>query len=766
MLPLIKTGAKIIYTNNADPQLIAWLRANKLPYNINKSIGAVAERRGRDEVISLIGFDFGPEWTVGQLQPAGAGTIEPGQQYVAERVTGQSAKFTEWLNKQEAKRQEDVKKQELVAKIEQLRQSKMLSKITVSRIKKYLRVKELKNTGIPEIEKVVEYIEGLKAGDKLLSENQIKVLEQMFGEIRDIAITPKRIAVERFGQNAQLMEGLITSHIALEIIPTVDIKQGNKVVAKIVDSVSEKMEHAESEIHRRDDQLEAMLRKAQNSRAKKLSLKERAKRKLIKQDKEIFWALSGLNVELTKEEVAVVAYLKNFFGMAKEKLALEKYRKNYVTRLEQPLMEKIMNVGVIGAIQQYFEEQSLKKELSTDIILELDNIIGSEKFFRFALERKGGIIPSTNIQKIVHDYSSLFETKVALDQILPEGQVVTKLLLQGKDALWMKKFLQNLKGRGLDSEFRNGRMGWFTRVADGIVDLGYIKLLSLNYWSAIKNIVAGESNAIIWQDFSAYLKGKQRFISAPKKSYKLAIEHGMLDGTYADYSQRGIGKLKKLQDLAMIGQKAGEVEIRTSMFVGELTDEEWESGEISPKRSRELRDNVAITQGIFSKTESPLWLQTTLGRVIMQMNRWRITNAMLLRRIVNGSKEEWKRGDYKGQNSQRLMKALFFYTIGMYASYELGKAGLKKASQIAQAMAETVNGMISLISQGDLKKMITDNPTLSVIKEFLFTAQSLAKYIHIPGAKKPKKVEFQQGIEETYIAPLNTIEDIIEGLEQ
>ena len=129
--------------------------------------------------------------------------------------------------------------------------------------------------------------------------------------------------------------------------------------------------------------------------------------------------------------------------MVKEKLALEKYRKNYVTHLEQPLMEKIMNVGVIGAIQQYYKEQSLKKALPTDIMLELDNIIGSEKFFRFALERKGGIIPSTNIQKIVHDYSSLFETKVALDQVLPEGQVVTKLLLEWPDALWQKKFLQN-----------------------------------------------------------------------------------------------------------------------------------------------------------------------------------------------------------------------------------------------------------------------------------------------------------------------------------
>jgi hypothetical protein len=655
--------------------------------------------------------------------------------------------------------------QELIAKVNMLAQSKMLSKITVSRIRKYLGIKEMKNVKIPELQKLVDYLNGLKVGDKLLSENQKKILTKMFGEIEGLDLMPKRIAIERFGEDTELMEGMITSHIALELIPTVDIKEGHLAIEKIVNSVNEKLDHAESEIHRRDDQLEVMLRKAQAARAEKLPASEKIKRGLIKQDKEIFMALSGEQVDLTKEEEAVVAYLKNFFAMAKEKLALQKYRKNYVTHLEQPFMEKVMNVGIIGAFQQYWKEQAAKEGIPVDIMLELDNIIGSEKFFRFALKRKGGITPTTNIQKIIHDYSSLFETKVALDQILPEGQVVSKLLLEGKSAVWLKKFLQNLKGRALDYEFRSGRMGWLARVADAIVDLGYIKLLALNYYSAIKNIVAGEANAIIWQDFSVYLRGKKRVFSEPKKAYKIAIEPGVLEGTYADYSQRGIGKLKKMQDLAMIGQKAGEIEIRTCMFTSELTDQEWETGEISPERSRKLRDSIAITQGVFSKTDSPLWVQTVLGRTIMQMNRWRITDAMLLRRIVNDAREEWSQDNFKGKGTQRLSKALIFYAIGMYASYELGKAGLKKAAQIAQSMAEVVNGLVSLISQGDLKRMISDNPTLSVIKDFLFTAQDIAKHIYVPGAQKPKKIEIQQGIEDTYIAPVETIKDTLDTLE-
>jgi hypothetical protein len=355
---------------------------------------------------------------------------------------------------------------------------------------------------------------------------------------------------------------------------------------------------------------------------------------------------------------------------------------------------------------------------------------------------------------------------MALDRILPLGQVATQLIIQGKSALWLKKFLQNLKGRGLDYEFRTGKMGWLTRVADGIIDIQYIALLGINYMSVIKNIVAGEANSMIWQDFSTYLTGKQRFISNPKKAYEIAVEHGVLEGTYADYTQRGIGKLKKLQDLLMIGQQAGEVEIRTTLFISELTDQEWKTGDISPIKSRKLRDAVAITQGVFSKTESPLWVQTVLGRTIMQMNRWRITNAMLLRRIVNGAKEEWGQGNYKGQNSQRLSKALFFYAIGMYASYELGKAGFKKAAKIAQSMAEVVNSLISLISQGDLKQMLTDNPMLSIINKLLFTGQAVTKYLHVPGAQKPSKIKIQQGIEDTYMAPVQTTKDLIDSLTQ
>lgn len=100
--PLIDTGVKIIYTNNVDVDLIKWFQDNNLPYNIQERIGAVAERRGRNEIISFIGFRLGPEWTVGPILPTREAVLGERPQYVVPIPTGQSAKFSAWLRRVEA----------------------------------------------------------------------------------------------------------------------------------------------------------------------------------------------------------------------------------------------------------------------------------------------------------------------------------------------------------------------------------------------------------------------------------------------------------------------------------------------------------------------------------------------------------------------------------------------------------------------------------------------------------------------------------------
>jgi len=142
---------------------------------------------------------------------------------------------------------------------------------------------------------------------------------------------------------------------------------------------------------------------------------------------------------------------------------------HYITHIEAKLLEKIKRVGLIKALDSYIIQGTT--DLPMDIWVALDNIIGSKKFFRFAMKRTGGIIPTMDIGRIVGEYSRIYENKLALDAILPEAQAVQQLLLQDRSAKWMREFLQNLKGRGLDSKFRSGEMGWMASTADRIVTL-------------------------------------------------------------------------------------------------------------------------------------------------------------------------------------------------------------------------------------------------------------------------------------------------------
>lgn len=648
--------------------------------------------------------------------------------------------------------------QEVLSELKTLQADKEISGITLKKLKDFAGIENIKKSSEPLAKKLVSFVEDLNPQDKFLSEKQQKDLKDIIKELPNPEVTPKRIVLEKFGEQKAILSDGIISKIDPGLVPTVDIKQGHPLITRIVDKVSEKMIKAEDNINVRNKELDKLVTAAEKSREKLLSPEENLKRKVYPQNKEIFEALGGLRKDLTPEEAKVVSYLRDFFSKAKDELKLEKHRKNYVTHLEKPFIENILDKGLFPAIKIALGGPYRKTELPVDIMLELDNIIGSEKFFKFALQREGYGDPTTNIRQIVNQYSHLYETKKVLDEILPESQAITKNLLQGKSAVWMKNFLKNLKGRGLDSNFKNGPMGWLAKTADAIVDVGYLKLLGLNWKSMFKNIVAGEANAWIYQDFPTYLKGKERFISNPRKAYDLATKYGALEGTYSDFAQKGIGALKKYQDMAMIGQKVGEVEIRSSIFASMLTDREWKNGEISPAKFQEIKDVIAKTQGIFTKWDSPLLLQTWYGRMFFQMNRWRITNAMLLKGIVEGASEDVKAGKFNSQNVARLGKTLLAYGSGMYISYQLGLAGYKTASDVARNMAQTLDGILSLFTKGELSKMFSDNPTFQTIEEISNTIQNTAKYLHVPGAQKAKG----KGIEDTYVAPVEAAKDVLE----
>ena len=644
--------------------------------------------------------------------------------------------------------------------IKEIAREKDLSINTVAGVRKGLGISELKNATPEKLSEMIDFLRKLEPGDSLLTVMQKEGLSQLidFAGYKNPDLVTKREIIDAYGEKEDILQGRITKHIAKELFPAVDIKEGHPIITRVVDRSDIMLRKANRNIKNRSKKIDKMMDKAELSELSKFKqlTSPTANREV---NRKIFQAMSGESVSLTADERAVVAYLKNFFKKAKLDLGLEKSRKYYIPHIEKQLMEKISDEGILDALKSYLKPKN--NDIPVDILLALDEIIGSEKFFKYALERKGGLQPTVDIRRIVNEYSTLYESKMALDNILPEAQASQQLLLQKKSKIWMKEFLQNLKGRALDNKFRTSEMGWMAKTADRIIDFNYVRLLGLNYMSAFKNIMGGEINSFVYQDLFTYLKGKQRFASSPKASFKAITESGILDGTYVDFARSGVNKkLVRTSEMALYGgMEIAEYEIRGTFFVGELTDAEWKQAlagslELSDKRFREILDGIAITQGIYTKVDSPLFVQTWYGRAMIQFGRWRITNAMLLRRISNGAMAEYKVGNYKGPNTRKVLKMLVSTGLMMYLSWELGKRGHKEAKKVALAGTELIKNIYEIFPPKVLYDVMSHNPSIETLGSFVFTIDTLLSYI---GFEEPYPIEIKKTLPEMYVAGLKTL---------
>lgn len=643
-----------------------------------------------------------------------------------------------------------------VERIFKLLAEKELSRDVLSGIKKVYGVTELKNATDKQLDLIVKELEGLQIGDRLLTTLQQESLTEFLKETRiekDIRLLTKREVSELLGEKSDIMsDGAIVKRLSVNLFPTVNIKEGHPIITRIVDRADTKLRAVNRRLEIMFEKFESLLIAAEKSR----------KQGFLQQQSQvlIFKKLSGEPVQLIPEEQKVSEFLEEYFRFAKTAMKLERYRTYYIPHIEASLLEKIQRHGLLAALRSYTKPGTT--DLPTDILLALENIIGSKKFFRFALPRKGGLEPTMNLRKIFREYATLVENKRVLDQILPEAQAAQQLLLQDKSTIWMKHFLQNIKGRALDFTFRSGNIGWTARTIDRLVDVGYIIKLGGNLRSALRNIIGGEVNNFVYQTFTNYLHGKLRIIVDPVKSYRIIKNSGLLDGSYVEFvGQNLISKGKKTIDhFLYFGMEAGEYELRGSYFLGELTSEEYQTEKISEQRFREILNGIAITQGIYTKVDSPLFVQTVLGRAAMQFNRWRITNAFLFRQVHRDAKQEIKQGIYSGPNIRRLLKLWVTAGIFMYLSFELAKFGWKEGKKTARAGAELVLTMSDILTLKVVVDALSENSTLDLMQKLTFTLQELATYITGGIVNEPQKFEIRNGIEKTYIAMIKSFKDL------
>lgn len=652
---------------------------------------------------------------------------------------------------------------EMLTKFKTIISEKGLGFHTLSNIKKAFNIDKISTATQEQLDIIEEILTDMEEGDSFLTDLQVYSLKWFIekGEFdKPPILITKRELIEKWGEKEDIMQGKLTKRLSDLIFAPVDIKEGHEIFTRIIDNAEVAIRHANRNIKLNGTLFEAFMRKAEKSRKGQGILK-------YKTHEAVFKKLSGEEVDLTPEELDLYKFLKNYWHNARLEMDLKSFRENYVTNIQAKLFERIRRTG---SLVQALKE--MKKDRQNDIPLEtflaLDNIIGSEKFFRFALERKGGITPTFNLRRIFHEYSQIVENKKALDKILPEAQASQQLLLQKNAAVYMKRYLQNLKGRPLDNKFRTGKMKWVPKVLNRLTDVLYFQYLGFNWVSTLKNIVGGETNSFVYiadenenklvkgfiNDFVNVMRGKRRMFRNPKKAYKIIMESGILDGSYVDIARSDMpGRVANVVNkVGFIGMQGGEYLIRGSVALGQISKEEWLSGDVSDESFVKIVDTLAKTQGVYTKTQSPLFTQTITGRTMVQFMRWVFTNLALTRRVAIGARQEWKNGIKGGPNTRRAIRLFVISSMALVLGQMFAAAGWDLGKKLARAASELINTIISILTLQTFRDML-NNPTTQAMDALSYTI--ILQASQILGTAEPYPIEIKKQIWEQWISAID-----------
>jgi len=169
LLPLIETGAKIIYTNNLDPNLEKWLKDNRIPYNIELEVGKTGGKGGRDEIISFINYKLPKRFTSGA-------PVSPGGPESTEDIFRESPTFEAYLRARQIDlRNIPTNKQKEMARI--LARQKGLSVGQLRRIAEAMTGKKTMKTPMTPSEKIKWERRGKKPMTKKEADQVIRSLQ-------------------------------------------------------------------------------------------------------------------------------------------------------------------------------------------------------------------------------------------------------------------------------------------------------------------------------------------------------------------------------------------------------------------------------------------------------------------------------------------------------------------------------------------------------------------------------------------------------------
>ena len=502
-----------------------------------------------------------------------------------------------------------------------------------------LDLPSLKNMTTEQSARYADLLETFEDGDVFLTERELETVDRTDLEgIRTWGEALDRLAKET-GVSVDALKAIKVSWTD-KFKWDATLAQANPFYKLLVNETHRKLLIAEARTMEVQNDVRKLLKKAHASRErtvweKVMSLDEVIVEYLETPDAERADVVS----RMTKEEIDLANYMQAYFRKALDYLirvgALDRGREDYYTHIRRSFFEAFGEDGFSVALKEMFRSQELDAQTFGILDGDTGNILPLDKFFRFSVRRVGGMEPSKNAAKAFFAYVSTFEKKQALDELLPKLDIYAQSLTPAKYTergldvdRTMKKFVyqwvNNKKGRNIDMGFvkQGDKLDISIRALrtfTTMMDLGFNIPLGAVAW-------AGERSANFFMlGTGKFLLGEKR--RHTKKGKEILKKHENFTGrsVWEEFAAPEKMVFDHISTSMFAFLHQASVNANKQFLLASLTQEEWDSKTIDPKRLTEMQLEMGRWR-VIPGTRS-LVGSTSLGAIATQHKSWAIPMA-------------------------------------------------------------------------------------------------------------------------------------------
>jgi len=219
----------------------------------------------------------------------------------------------------------------------------------------------------------------------------------------------------------------------------------------------------------------------------------------------------------------------------------------------------------------------------------------------------------------MNDVSTLVDAVIAVNKNMGNkntAEYVTKV--------WRQGFLRKEKQESVFGSKADKAISFMVRWT-ALVHLGFSAAVGVG------NILAGKYQELRSKGGKQFLLGEKRFwTSFTDKDWKgmeILKKYRIVEMSFSDV----VGSrdsFSKIEEFAFLPMEISEKWIQGAAFLGELTNEEFESGNISEERVMQINSKIATLHGEgYTQLDQRLLSMYSLGIAAQQFKRWFITLA-------------------------------------------------------------------------------------------------------------------------------------------